>query len=68
MPTEVCFAASREGKVYIRVEEDADTVGKRLRDNSDGWERFEVKGKPVFINVRNVLWVEERAKGKVTSF
>ena len=38
----------------------ADEVGVRLRTNPDGFERFDDQdGKAVWINVRNVLYVED---------
>ena len=57
MACNVYFGAAAEGKVFIRVDEDAETVVARLRASVDGWERFVRDGKPVFLNARNVWWV-----------
>jgi hypothetical protein len=64
VPCAVVFGATSEGRDYVVLPLDADEVGKRLRENSSGWERFEDdKGRAIWINAANVRYVEQRSKG-----
>jgi hypothetical protein len=70
MPCNVVFGATSEGKTSLRLDMDADEVGRRLRDAA-GIERFEdAKGAPIWINPANVLYVESRTgkTGRAASF
>jgi hypothetical protein len=52
----IVFGEKGEGLHYVTLHLDADEVCEQLRD-ADGLVRFEKKGKPLWINSRNVLYV-----------
>jgi hypothetical protein len=68
MPTSIYFGATSEGKISIRVDEDFVAVSQALRDG--GWAGLTVKGKDVFVNAQNVLWLEDSPSktGRAASF
>lgn len=50
----------------VRVDEDFVTVSQALRDAD--WVEFTRRSKPVFVNSRNVWWVEEQSSERSASF
>jgi hypothetical protein len=62
----IVFGATSEGKTSVDLPDlDAETVGKRLLANPDGFERFDYKKGSLWINVRNVFWVEDKGDARM---
>lgn len=60
MATNIYFGAgATEGTLSIRVEDDYVTVARTLRENE--WVEFTRSSghRPVLVNARNVLWIQE---------
>ena len=62
MATTVVFVGAGGGvRSTVKLDMEADEVGKRLREATT-FERFEVKGKSVWINPANVLYLEQKSR------
>ena len=57
MPCVIVFGGGDRELLTLRLDVDADEVAKRLRGHSI--QRIEVKGRVVWVNPQNVLYVED---------
>ena len=57
MPCVIAFGGNDHEPLTLRLDVDADKVAKSLRGHS--LQRLEVKGRVVWVNPENVLYVED---------
>ena len=57
MPCVIAFGGNDHEPLTLRLDVDADEVAKSLRGHS--LQRLEVKGRVVWVNPENVLYVED---------
>ena len=57
MPCVIAFGGNDHEPLTLRLDVDADQVAKSLRGHS--LQRLEVKGRVVWVNPENVLYVED---------
>ncbi len=57
MPCVIAFGGNNQEPLTLRLDADADEVAKSLRGHS--LQRLEVKGRVVWVNPENVLYVED---------
>ena len=57
MPCVIAFGGNDHEPLTLRLDAEADAVAKSLRGHS--LQRLEVKGRVVWVNPENVLYVEE---------
>jgi len=55
----IVFGGNDEKPLTLHLDADADEVAKSLRGHS--LQRIEVKGKTIWVNPQNVLYVENRS-------
>jgi hypothetical protein len=57
VPCVIAFGGNNQEPLTLRLDADADEVAKSLRGHS--LQRLEVKGRVVWVNPENVLYVED---------
>jgi hypothetical protein len=64
VPCVIAFGGNNQEPLTLRLDADADEVAKSLRGHS--LQRLEVKGRVVWVNPENVLYVEDVSAAEQT--
>jgi hypothetical protein len=64
VPCVIAFGGNNQEPLTLRLDADADEVAKSLRGHS--LQRLEVKGRVVWVNPENVLYVEDVSEAERT--
>ena len=65
MPCVIVFGGNDEKPLTLHLDADADEVAKSLRGHS--LQRIEVKGKTIWVNPQNVLYVQNEPGPGITT-